>query len=97
MIGPTIEEELVNRAIARALVLVQEELRTALSRFPAFNSAHEGLAVLMEELEELKAEVFRQPQDRSIARMYQEAIQVAAMAIRFMVDVCPTREVLNGE
>ena len=97
MTGPTVEEELVNRAIARALILVQEELRSAQANNPPFNSAHEGLAVIQEEYEELKAEVFLNPRERSVPRMYQEAIQVAAMAIRFMVDVCPTREVMNGQ
>ncbi len=84
-------------AVHRALELVEQEVATARSRFPAFNSAHEGLAVIMEEFEELKAEVFRNPRDRSVPRMYQESIQVAAVAVRFMVDVCTTREVINGE
>lgn len=82
------------------------ELARAEMKFPAFNSAHEGYAVLLEEVEELKAEVFHGPvvfpprvmfatdeafkQARDEARiqaMRTEAIQVAAMAIRFLKDV----------
>jgi predicted RNA-binding protein (virulence factor B family) len=44
--------------------------------------------VLLEEMDELKAHVWTNQEKRDIAAMRQEAIQVAAMAIRFVVDVC---------
>jgi len=50
-------------------------------------SAHEGYAVILEELDELKAVVWQKPKDRDIEQMRKEAKQVAAMALRFMVDV----------
>ena len=53
------------------------------------NSAHEGYAVLLEEVDELWAEVKKGGSEpRSIARMRAEAIQVGAMAMRFIHDVC---------
>ena len=52
-----------------------------------FNSAHEGFAVLQEEVDELWAEVKKRDKDPS--DMYVEAVQVAAMALRFLTDVCP--------
>lgn len=65
------------------------EFRAAKAKFPRFNSAHEGFAVLLEEVEELKAEVFKGgTKPRSVARMRREAIQVGAMALRFLNDVC---------
>ncbi len=67
---------------------VEEEYIEAISRYPAFNSAHEGYAVILEELDELKAEVFKNPSRRSDMRMRREATQVAAMAMRFIFDVC---------
>lgn len=83
---------------------VRQELERARAKFPAFNSGHEGYAVLLEEVEELKAEVFWGPttewpdplftppretrDDARTRRMRAEAIQVAAMAIRFIEDVC---------
>ena len=37
--------------------LVDKELAAANERFPPFHSAHEGWAVILEEVDELKAEV----------------------------------------
>lgn len=70
-----------------ALALVDVELSTATKRFGAFHSPHEGLAVILEEYEELKREVFKQFDVRSNEKMEKEAIHIAAMAIRFMVDL----------
>lgn len=65
---------------------VISELASARQKFPAFNSGHEGYAVILEEMEELKEEVFRKDQSQETMRV--EAMQVAAMGIRFMIDVC---------
>lgn len=61
---------------------VLEELRTASERFAPFNSAHEGYAVLLEEVDELWQEV----KHGTTRRQYEEAVQVAAMALRFLID-----------
>jgi hypothetical protein len=53
-----------------------------------FNSAHEGYAVILEELDELWDEVKKNGSQRDVQKMRDEAIQVAAMAMRFVVDVC---------
>jgi hypothetical protein len=58
------------------------------SAYPDFHSAHEGYAVLLEEVEELWAEVKKSPKKRDPDAMRTEAIQVAAMALRFLIDVC---------
>jgi hypothetical protein len=67
---------------------VLAELETALDRFPAFNSAHEGFAILKEEVDELWEEVRAKQGARDVEAMEKEAIQVAAMAMRFVLDVC---------
>lgn len=64
---------------------IKAELKLARRAHPAFNSAHEGYAVILEELDELKAEVWRR--DKDPAAMRREAYQVAAMAARFVYDV----------
>jgi hypothetical protein len=73
--------------IGRALGEIATEYLRAEDEFPQFASAHEGLAVLMEELDELKAEVWKSPKNRDMKAMRAEAIQVAAMALRFVWDV----------
>lgn len=72
---------MVNNAVMR-------ELMRAQSRFPAFNSAHEGYAVILEELDELWDEVKLNQSKRNVSSMAEEAIQVAAMAMRFLFDCC---------
>lgn len=78
----------VDFRIGCAMALVTEELVTATEKFPAFNSAHEGYGVLMEEVRELEEHVFKRQGGRDIEAMKREAIQVAAMAIRFAADIC---------
>jgi hypothetical protein len=63
------------------------ELSDATEKFGSFASAHEGYAVIKEELDELW-EWVRSKDDPSRQRMRQEAIQIAAMGIRFVMDVC---------
>lgn len=66
--------------------LAAAELRRAILKHGPMHSAHEGYAVILEELDELKAEIWKQAPDREQLR--KEAIQVAAMALRFVYDVC---------
>jgi hypothetical protein len=78
--------------IDKAFQQVKDELLQAQQNYPTFNTAHEGYAILLEEVEELWEEIKHRPRTRSISRMRAEAIQIAAMAIRFMVDVCKEEE-----
>lgn len=70
------------------ITLVQHELKTAMTNWPAFNSAHEGFAVLKEEVDELWDHVKTNQKRRDLVAMKKEAIQVAAMALRFACEVC---------
>jgi hypothetical protein len=73
------------RALSDAEVIerVIGELRRAREKFPArFNSPHEGFGVLREEVDELWEGVRNLENTDPRA----EAIQVAAMAIRFVVE-----------
>lgn len=76
------------RAVVDVMGAVREELRRARELFPPFVSTHEGYAVLLEELDELWDEVKRKPDATSKDRMRREAVQVAAMAIKFIEDLC---------
>lgn len=70
---------------------VRAEVARAEAKHPPMNSAHEGYAVLLEEVDELWEEVRRQTGDRSGEAMRAECVQIAAMAVRFVRDVCDGR------
>lgn len=72
------------KALDEALAAVRREYLRAVEKFPAFNSAHEGYAVIREEVDELWDDV-KANAPREQAK--KEAIQVAAMALRFITDV----------
>jgi hypothetical protein len=74
--------------IVDAVELAHGELVEATGQYGPFASAHEGYAVVLEEVRELEKEVFLNPRERDTERMKKEAIQLAAMAIRFLVDLC---------
>lgn len=67
---------------------IKNEYRRMIKIHPSYNSAHEGLAVIWEEFEELKVEVWKKKQDRTTAKMLVEASHIAATALRFMIDLC---------
>ena len=64
------------------------EVQTAEDQWPPMNSAHEAYAVLLEEVDELWEHVKTKQSKRDIPAMRREALQVAAMAVRFARDVC---------
>ena len=73
---------------------IETELDDAMDRFPPFHSAHEGWAVLREEVDELWHEVCSKtdaPAHLLVERRFRmrhEAVQVAAMALRFIEECC---------
>lgn len=70
----------------KLLTKVIAEYNRATKIHPPFNSAHEGYAVILEELDELWEEIKLNPDIRRTTRMEAEAVQVAAMALRFLND-----------
>lgn len=66
---------------------VADELAIAQSKHPPLHSAHEGFAVILEEVDELKAEVWRKPAERNKTALRQELIQIAAMCARMAADL----------
>lgn len=71
---------------------VLHEVLRAMAKFKPFNSAHEGYAVLLEEVDELWGEVKKNQHVRDRPLMRTEAIQCAAMAVRFILDIANDAE-----
>lgn len=78
--------------VGGALADLVTEIEMATEKFAPMNSHHEGFAVLKEEVDELWEEVRKKPEERSNERLRKEAIQIAAMAIRFIADTCHGQE-----
>jgi hypothetical protein len=65
---------------------ILNEYFDARDQYPNYHSAHEGYAVILEELDELWDSIKANKPDR------QEAIQVAATALRFVLDIFDSKE-----
>lgn len=77
--------EIVMARTDTALAAIRAEIERAVRKFPELHSSHEGYAVALEEVDELWAEVKKSKPDHNL--MHAEAMQAAAMFIRFMTDV----------
>jgi hypothetical protein len=65
-----------------AMTAIIAEFTNASNKFGRFTSTHEGLGVVLEEYEEFKDEV----KANNVQDACKEAVQLAAMAMRFVVD-----------
>ena len=70
-----------------ALSLINEEYKKASKKFGNFHNSHEGYAVLKEEVDELW-DCIKNNKQTTREEMKAEAIQVGAMAMRFLTDLC---------
>lgn len=73
---------------AEILNMVEQELLDAQIHYHEMQSYHEGYAILKEEVDELWDEIKKRPKVRDDNEIRHEAIQVAAMAVRFLLDLC---------
>lgn len=86
IVPPSDEHETTLTRINEVGLEVTAELVNAMTKFPPFNTAHEGYAVLLEEVDELWDEIKKKQGTRDAARLRKEAVQIAAMAIRFAIE-----------
>jgi hypothetical protein len=82
------ENTILSPAVHVAIIDIVNEHTGATQSWPPFNSAHEAYAVLKEEFDELWEHVMTKQKNRNLLEMRKEAIQVAAMALRFATEVC---------
>jgi hypothetical protein len=80
-----------NLRVADQIALeIAESYRKARAKHAPMRGAHEGYAVLLEEVDELGDEVKRwQPDAPNHDAMRKEALHVAAMALAFLIEVAP--------
>lgn len=71
-------------AVAEAIL---GELRDAMDKHAPMQNAHHAYAVILEELDELWDEIKKKSEHRSKVAMRLELRQVAAMALRAIVDL----------
>jgi NTP pyrophosphatase (non-canonical NTP hydrolase) len=69
------------------LALLDAEAQRADARYGVFRSTHEGLGVLVEEFDELRAAI----RSNDLDAVQYEALQVAAVALR-LVEACANEE-----
>jgi len=71
----------------KVVLEVVEELQKAIEVHSLFTSAHHGYAIILEELDELWDEIKKKKCNRDVRNMRAEAVQVAAMAIKFIMSM----------
>lgn len=76
---------------------IAEELESARASHGPLNSPHEAYAVMLEELDEYKEWVWMKSSKRNQKKMRAELVQLAAMAIRTILDVHPTGPIIEGQ
>ena len=82
-----VEQTNLEVRIDAALTEVRKELLSAMENFPAFRSAHEGVAIIDEEFLEFRDAAYW-PHRRGSGDEEVEVTQLAAMACRYLIDVC---------
>ena len=98
--NPELREEIEKHNRVEALkpylpgisALITEELTEATRNNGTFTCAHHGYAVMLEERDELWDEIKKKGHLRDPNVLKKEAVQVAAMAIRFIIDVIETKD-----
>jgi hypothetical protein len=78
-----------------AMKLVMDELERATEGHPKMRSPHEGFAILQEEVDELWTEV--KANQGTTDRGVSEAVQTAAMAFRYLIDLCAEKSATQHE
>ena len=73
------------KVIIQAIVA---EFRRASLLYPEFHSNHEGYAVIKEEIDELWDEIKKSKELRGNERIRKELIQVGAMVVRYLNNLC---------
>lgn len=75
------------KAVCKAVCKAAKDIAAMAVEYGPTASPHEAYALMLEELDELKAEVWRKTKHHNARAMRTEAMQVAARALRFVIDM----------
>lgn len=81
------DDSKLNDNLTHIFIAVDEQIKSNLCKYRKHPTIEHSLAVLLEEVEELKQEVFRKETRRSAGAIYQELKDVAAVAVRAILDL----------
>jgi NTP pyrophosphatase (non-canonical NTP hydrolase) len=65
----------------------ERELGRARKKFPPMASAHEGYAVILEEVDELWEIIKQKQSDRDYVHLRKETVQLGAMVLAFLQEI----------
>jgi hypothetical protein len=82
----TTEEITKDERIECFLIDVSIEVKRAMSKHSPMHSLHEAYAVILEELDEFKSEVWKKQTERSTDDVYTELVHIGAMVARCVAD-----------
>lgn len=83
----------IDKVLGKILNEVIDEFEQTTKHFQEMRSAHEGYAILLEEVDELWEEIkINQRDPNRLSQIKDEAIQVASMAIRLIYDCCYNKD-----
>lgn len=87
--APVIGRGIIDRdAYGIAAMDALAEVQRARQMFGPMASMHEGYAVILEELDEVKEIVWLKQKNRNLADARKEVLQVAAMCLAFAAELC---------
>ena len=81
------DDSMLNNDLTAIFISVDEQIKNNLDKYKRHPTIEHSLSVLLEEVEELKQEVFRKEDRRSASAIYQELVDVAATAVRAILDL----------
>jgi hypothetical protein len=78
-----------DKLLPSILSTLDHNVKMIIRKWAPFNSDHEGMGVLQEEVDELWDEVRKKEHDRNPAFIQREAYDIAAVAIRIIIENSP--------
>lgn len=90
------DDSTLNSDLTTIFINIDGQIKKNIDKYRRHPTIEHSLSVLLEEVEELKQEVFRKEDRRSASAVYQELIDVAATAVRAILDLRLYKEYMRN-